>query len=338
MIPIPTHLREMAENADGHGEKLRFFLRCPCGETLFSLEESNLSPKEKAAERAHEKAVKTLLSDCPYGLSLTYDGENFHYWKHLSEAKEHGEKEEIPVPPGPQFTLHTVVRCRCSSCGRSSVLFDSRLHGYDAVTAGSIIAMGGLLGMIAPPVNTAALIICAGIDVPYVGFTGPLLLLTFPLAIVIVLLLGLRKVKNLDYEKLKPALAKQDEIRKQYGFKIYLPFIALVVLMIFFKVLKLTEDLGMPVIFLLSAAVGLFTGKKINVLKTVPEAIRTATPVMAILMGVGMFIEVMTATGVRGLIARCPPSAPAPCWACPSRISTPPSWAGTPWWFWPPSV
>ncbi|MBR0198979.1 MAG: hypothetical protein IJQ42_02280 [Oscillospiraceae bacterium] len=135
MIPIPTHLREMAENADGHGEKLRFFLRCPCGETLFTLEESDLSPKEKAAERAHEKAVKTLFSDCPYGLSLTYDGENFHYWKHLSEAKENGEKEEIPVPPGPQFTLHTVVRCRCSSCGRSSVLFDSRLHGYDAVTA-----------------------------------------------------------------------------------------------------------------------------------------------------------------------------------------------------------
>ena len=43
------------------------------------------------------------------------------------------------------------------------------LMGIDAVTAGSIIAMGALLGMIAPPVNTAALIICAGIDVPYVG-------------------------------------------------------------------------------------------------------------------------------------------------------------------------
>ena len=40
MFPIPTHLREMAETADGHGEKLRFFLRSPCGETLFSLEES----------------------------------------------------------------------------------------------------------------------------------------------------------------------------------------------------------------------------------------------------------------------------------------------------------
>ena len=135
MVPIPTHLREMAAEAEEFGEKLRFFLRCPCGETLFTLEESDLPPKEKAAERAHEKAVKALFSDCPYGLSLTYDGKGVHYWKHLSEAKENGEKEEIPVPPGPQFTLHTVVRCRCSSCGRSSVLFDGRLHGYDAVTA-----------------------------------------------------------------------------------------------------------------------------------------------------------------------------------------------------------
>ena len=65
----------------------------------------------------------------------------------------------------------------------------ARKRGIDAVTAGSIIAMGGLLGMIAPPVNTAALIICAGIDVPYVGFTGPLALITFPLAILFVLLL-----------------------------------------------------------------------------------------------------------------------------------------------------
>ena len=150
-----------------------------------------------------------------------------------------------------------------------------------------------------------------------------MLLLTFPLAIVIVLILGLKKVKNLDYEKLKPALQKQDEIRQQYGFKIYLPFIALVVLMIFFKVLKLTEDLGMPVIFLLSAAVGLFTGKKINVLKTVPEAIRTATPVMAILMGVGMFIEVMTATGVRGLIVMTCLGLPSVLWLIVACTSIP---------------
>lgn len=197
------------------------------------------------------------------------------------------------------------------------------LMGIDAVTAGSIIAMGAILGMIAPPVNTAALIICAGIDVPYVGFSGPLALITFPLAILFVLLLGYKQAKHLDYEKLKPALVKQDEVRKTYGVKIYLPLIVLVVLMVLFKVVKIGEDIGMPLMFLISAFSGLFTGKKINVLKSVPEAVRTAAPVMGILMGVGMFIEVMTATGVRGLVVISCLRLPSVLWLLACCVSIP---------------
>ena len=197
------------------------------------------------------------------------------------------------------------------------------LMGIDAVTAGSIIAMGALLGMIAPPVNTAALIICAGIDVPYVGFEGPLALLTFPLAILFVLLLGYKQARHLDYEKLKPALVEQDAVRKKYGIKIYIPLIVLVALMVVFKVLKLGEDIGMPLMFLLSAVTGMFTGKKINMLQAVPSAIRTAAPVMGILMGVGMFIEVMTATGVRGLVVISCLRLPQVLWLVACAVSIP---------------
>lgn len=197
------------------------------------------------------------------------------------------------------------------------------LMGIDAVTAGAIIAMGGLLGMIAPPVNTAALIICAGIDVPYVGFEGPLALLTFPLAILFVLMLGYKQARHLDYEKIKPALAKQDAIRKEYGAKLYLPLIVLVVLMILFKVAQIAEDIGMPLMFLISAVVGLFTGKKINVLQAVPAAVRTAAPVMGILMGVGMFIEIMTATGVRGLVVISCLRLPSVLWLVACAVSIP---------------
>ena len=197
------------------------------------------------------------------------------------------------------------------------------LMGLDAVTSGSIIAMGALLGMIAPPVNTAALIICAGIDVPYVGFEGPLALLTFPLAILFVLFLGYKQAKNLNYEQLKPALVKQDAVRKEYGIKIYLPLIVLILLMIAFKVFKVADDIGMPLMFLLSAAVGLFTGKKIKVLQAVPAAIRTAAPVMGILMGVGMFIEVMTATGVRGLVVVSCLRLPKALWLVACAVSIP---------------
>lgn len=197
------------------------------------------------------------------------------------------------------------------------------LMGIDAVAAGAIIAMGALLGMIAPPVNTAALIICAGIDVPYVGFEGPLALLTFPLAILFVLMLGYKQARHLDYEKIKPALAKQDAIRKEYGAKLYLPLIVLVVLMILFKVAQIAEDIGMPLMFLISAVVGLFTGKKINVLQAVPAAVRTAAPVMGILMGVGMFIEIMTATGVRGLVVISCLRLPSVLWLVACAVSIP---------------
>ena len=197
------------------------------------------------------------------------------------------------------------------------------LMGIDAVTAGSIIAMGALLGMIAPPGKHRRADFCAGIDVPYVGFEGPLALLTFPLAILFVLLLGYKQARHLDYEKLKPALVEQDAVRKQYGFKIYIPLVVLVVLMVVFKVLKLGEDIGMPLMFMLSAVSGLFTGKKINVLQAVPAAIRTAAPVMGILMGVGMFIEVMTATGVRGLVVISCLRLPQVLWLVACAVSIP---------------
>ncbi len=172
------------------------------------------------------------------------------------------------------------------------------LMGLDAVTAAAIIAMGGMLGMIAPPVNLPAMIIGGGIDTPFVGFAVPLLLLTVPLAIFSVLYLGYKQTKKLDYAKIAPQL--DDSIGKQYGVRLYLPILVLVVLMAVTKMFNLIPDIGMPLVFLLSAAVGLFTGKKIKAFKMLQDAVHTALPVMGILMGVGMFIQVMTLTGVRG--------------------------------------
>ena len=69
-------------------------------------------------------------------------------------------------------------------------------------------------------------------------------------------------------------------------------------------------DVGTPVMFLVSAAVGLFTGKKFNLLTTSKNAVRDVLPVMGILMGVGMFIQIMTLTGVRGWIVNLSISLP----------------------------
>ena len=172
--------------------------------------------------------------------------------------------------------------------------------GVPALETGCILAMGGLLGMIAPPTNIPAMIIGAGIDIPYSGFGLTLALLTFPLAFLFVLMFGLKYVKKMDYQKVQENLDKN--VREKYGFKIYLPLLLVIALMIINNVVTAIPDVGMPLIFLISAIVGCFTGKKINIAKASKDAVNEALPVMGILMGVGMLIQVMTLTGVRGLI------------------------------------
>ena len=175
------------------------------------------------------------------------------------------------------------------------------LMGIPAPQTGAILAVGAIMGMAAPPVNIPAMLIAGGVDMPYIGFEGPLAFLTFPGAIFTVLFVGLRYCKNLDYDKIKNALNL--EIGKQYGIKLYIPIIVLVVLMMACRMLpNVVPNLGMPLIFLISSVVGMFTGKKVNFLDVTYNAMKTTVPVLGKLMGVGMFIQIMTLTGVRGYI------------------------------------
>ena len=173
------------------------------------------------------------------------------------------------------------------------------LIGIPIVETATIIALGGLCGMIAPPINIPAMIIGGGIDMPYVGFTIPLLLLTVPVAIFSVLFLGLKHVKKIDYDKIKNEI--DFSAINQYGFKLYIPILVALFLMTLDKILPNVFGLGMPLIFIISAVVGAFCGKKINFLTVSKKAIGDSLPVMGILMGVGMFIQIITLTVVNSL-------------------------------------
>ena len=174
------------------------------------------------------------------------------------------------------------------------------MMGVPVLETASILAMGGVLGMIAPPTNIPAMIIGAGIDIPYSGFELPLALLTFPLAFLFVLMFGYKYVKKMNYLEVQAKL--NTESRKKFGIKVYIPLVLAIVLMILNKAVPAVPDIGMPLVFLISAVVGCFTGYRINVLKVAKESVNSVLPVMGILMGVGMFIQIMTLTGVRGLI------------------------------------
>lgn len=174
------------------------------------------------------------------------------------------------------------------------------LMGVPALETACILAMGGVLGMIAPPTNIPAMIIGAGIDIPYSGFGLPLAMLTFPLAFLFVLMFGYKYVKKMNYLEVEAKL--NTDSREKFGFKVYLPLIVVIILMVLNKAVPAIPDIGMPLAFLISALVGCFTGYRFNLFKVAKESVNAALPVMGILMGVGMFIQIMTLTGVRGLI------------------------------------
>ena len=173
------------------------------------------------------------------------------------------------------------------------------MMGVPMLETACILAMGGILGMIAPPTNLPAMVIGAGIDIPYSGFELPLALLTFPLAFLFVLMFGYKYVKKMDFAVVQSKL--NNEPRQKFGFRVYIPLILAIVMMVLNKLVP-AFSLGMPLIFLIAAAVGCFTGYKFNVLNMAKESVNSVLPVMGILMGVGMFIQIMTLTGVRGLI------------------------------------
>jgi TRAP-type C4-dicarboxylate transport system permease large subunit len=172
--------------------------------------------------------------------------------------------------------------------------------GIPRLETAAIIAVGALLGMIAPPVCLPAMIIGEGIDMPYVGFALPLMLLTFPLAVIFVLVMGRRFVtRGVDMGDLLKRMPPS--LYPTYGWRIYLPLVVLFGLMIFPKVSpRHIPDPGLPFDFMVATGIGLYTAKRIYLLRAANEALKEAIPVMGILAGVGMFIQIMTLTGARG--------------------------------------
>ena len=173
--------------------------------------------------------------------------------------------------------------------------------GLPRLKTGAFIAMTAVLGMIAPPINILVMIMGGGVDMPYVGVTLPLLVIVVPLAVVIPLWIGLRDVKVISFEEMKAILPPS--VFPKYGPRLYLPLLLVVGLMLGERALvKVMPDPGIPGIFLAGSLLGAVCGRPFNFWKTTRKAVEEAMPILTILAGVGMFIQVMTLTGARGWI------------------------------------
>ena len=160
----------------------------------------------------------------------------------------------------------------------------------------AMIAMAGIYGMLAPPVNIPAMIIGGGIDMPYVGFGLPLLFATLPLAVAVSLILGLPHMKRLGIGGIRGELPESYHGVRSSAL---CPFIVLVVLARGPNTLPGRFGSGDAACLLDISCVACLTDDR----RTCDRPrLSTHTTRHGNTHGRGMFIQVMTLTGVRGWV------------------------------------
>jgi gluconate:H+ symporter, GntP family len=197
--------------------------------------------------------------------------------------------------------------CSASVLGTGAIVAPVLMRmGLPLSVTGAVISSAAVYGMIAPPVNIPVMIIGGGIDMPYIGFDLVLALLTIIPAVLTTLWLAVRFVNR---EKLAEVVANSREAQGARAFRgsrrllLYLPLFVVIAFMIGPKAFPYWfPDPRLPLTFLIGSLIGLCSGRRFEVIPAVREGVSEILPVAGILVGVGMLIEVLTLTGLRGAI------------------------------------
>jgi hypothetical protein len=168
-------------------------------------------------------------------------------------------------------------------------------------TAAVIFIIAGLSAA-APPVSLWAMLTAAGVNMPYVGFFLPLLLPCVLLSLLTIFILGWRG-KPGEIEK---ALQELPQVPPGMSwFKVLLPFLVFFALVTAGRIWPYSVPiLGLPLMFMISAAITtLISPVRLKILSTSRETVHQLLPLIGTLTCVGILVQIMTLTGVRGLIA-----------------------------------
>jgi hypothetical protein len=159
------------------------------------------------------------------------------------------------------------------------------------------------LSAAAPPVNIWAMILCAGTAIPYVGFELPLGIPVLVLGTFTVLFLGWKKEGSMDLET---ALKDMPEVPARMSWwRVLLPFLVFFGLVAAYRIWPFSIPiLGLPLPFAIAALAALLVSPvKIKILSLSRDTVKRLLPLLATMAVVGALQQVMTATGVRGLLS-----------------------------------
>jgi hypothetical protein len=174
--------------------------------------------------------------------------------------------------------------------------------GIPRIKVAAIIFLLAGISAAAPPVSLWAMMTAAGVNMPYVGFFWPLLVPCVIAALITIFILGW-KGTSIDMEKAFEELPVPPE--KMNWTRIAIPFL------IFFGLILMgrrwpfeTPVVGLPLMFMLAAMTSwLLSPVKLKIFRIFTDTLKQLLPLIGTLTAAGILVQIMTLTGVRGLLA-----------------------------------
>ncbi|MGZ5478651.1 MAG: C4-dicarboxylate ABC transporter [Candidatus Aminicenantales bacterium] len=157
------------------------------------------------------------------------------------------------------------------------------------------------LSAAAPPVNIWAMILCAGTAIPYVGFEFTLGIPVLLLGTFTILVLGWKKDTgtmsgNADLPLTSPGMT---------WWRVTIPFAVFFGMVVAYRIWPFSTPIfGLSLEFTAAGAAALLLSpKRIAFLTLARNTAKRLLPLLATMVAVGMLQQIMTATGVRGLLS-----------------------------------
>jgi len=209
------------------------------------------------------------------------------------------------------LTLIMLVPGALTGSGTVTVLvvgsFVGTVLGYLGIPknkAAAIVFLGAAMSAAAPPINLWAMMTSAGANMPYVGFTLPLAVISILGALFSVFYLGWGgKQRNIDLDRAMKELPKPPQGLAWYH--VAVPFL------IFFGIVMAGRVwpfhmpvVGLPLAFVLAAlSVIVMSPTRLPILKILAKTVDDLLPLVSTVTIVGILVQIMALSGARGLIS-----------------------------------